>query len=38
MAATVTEATGQAGSITARLLAVDAIALLALTIGSVLLA
>jgi lactate permease len=38
MAATVTEATGQAGSITARLLVIDAIALLALTVGSFLLA
>jgi lactate permease len=38
MAATVTGVTGQAGAITARLLAVDAVALLVLTIGSVLLA
>jgi lactate permease len=38
MAATVTAATDQTGSITARLLAIDAAALLALTIGSLLLA
>ena len=38
MAASVTGATGQTGSITAQLLAVDAVALLALTIGSVLVA
>ena len=38
MAAAVTGTTEQTGSITARLLAVDAVAVLALTIGSVLVA